>query len=90
MFGDVQSPSDAVQTYAWQTGEDGVPFRQFDCAPTRVGHVMVYVTGRQFSDGSAERQINVIADGFHSLTPEQARQVAFVLSAAADKADALG
>jgi hypothetical protein len=90
MFGDMRPPPDAVQTYAWQTDEDGVPFRQFDCAPTRVAHIILYVTGRQFDDGGTERRITVIADGFHTLTPEQTRQLASALSATADKAEALG
>jgi hypothetical protein len=92
MFGHVVDPPDAETLFGWQTGDDGVSFREFKGEASCIGGMALLTTGRQYSDGHCGRRITLttfdgeelMPDG-ETLTPDEARELAAALQEAADR-----
>jgi hypothetical protein len=85
MFADVCDPPGAATVSAWRQGVDGAWSRCFDTGDVlRSGPARVFYTGRQFSDGTVQRQVILMCDDASPLTPEQCRELAAMLLTVAD------
>lgn len=86
--GEIAAPADAARIYGWQT-YGGRTWREFDGSTRQVGSAVIYVRGRQFSDGSCERWISLSATVDEEFQAGQARWLAAELQAAADEVEGL-
>ncbi len=87
MFSHVAAPPDAAELLCWCRDNDGAYSRDFTTAPRRFGETMIYVNGRQLSDGRCVRWITLWANEADHLSPAQAREFAAMLVRVADEID---
>ena len=90
-FGHIEPPPDAVRCFRWQPEEGGdVWFCEFwgESSQPRDAGVVVFVSGRQFSDARhCERGVTIAVNRLAHLTAIQARELADLLRDVADGAD---
>jgi hypothetical protein len=67
------------------TAENVSDTRGFTTVASRFGRTAIYVSGRQFDDGRCERWITLRADETDRLSAERARELAALLTRAADE-----
>lgn len=85
---DVAPPAGAVRTFDWQ--RDSNWFRDFEGTTRRGGLARVQISGRQQADGSIRRWITVHTRHLDALDPTAARELAGLLTEAADEMERLG
>lgn len=101
IYADVPAPADAISPPTrWEEWDDATWARGFTSMRRRFEYpaetpqgqtqkITVDVSGWQLTDGTCERSIYTAGDALESMTPEQAREVAAALLAAADRIDAV-
>jgi len=101
IYADIPAPADAISPPTrWEEWDERTWARGFTSMRRRFEYpagtpgaqpqlVTVDVSGWQLTDGTCERSIYASGDALESMTPEQAREVAAALLAAADRIDAV-
>ena len=84
---DMPTPAGAVKCDDWQLWDDTVWMRPFDVHTFRDGRAIVYLGGTQDSDGTVVYTIEV--ERSEDLTADEARALAVLLTAAADRVEQL-
>jgi hypothetical protein len=84
---DIPNPAGATRVDDWMLWDDISWMRAFDVQTFRDGRAIVYLGGTQDSDGTAAYTIEVERSG--DLTAVEARALAVLLTAAADRVDQL-
>ena len=84
---DIPTPNGAIRVDDWMLWDDTTWLRAFDVQTFRDGRAIVYLGGTQDSDGTATYTIEIERSG--DLTAIEARALAVLLTAAADKVDQL-
>ena len=85
MFGQVPAPSGAVRTWHWESDDDGQWSRAFDGTSRDYRGFNISIDGRQYPDGSAFRTVSVHSDERVAFDVDGAREMARLLSEAADE-----
>lgn len=85
MFGQVPAPSGAVRIWHWESDDDGQWSRAFDGTSRDYRGFDISIDGRQYPDGSVFRTVSVHADERVSFDVDGAREMARLLSEAADE-----